>query len=72
MIVGLTVQTNALAFFGKDLGKRSLLGLSSKIVKANPKVSARNEAFLHSALKFIEDTLRTAETVRLLPKFMTA
>ncbi|MCJ1352523.1 MAG: hypothetical protein MMC33_002507 [Icmadophila ericetorum] len=51
MIVQLTVLTNALAFFGKDL--------------------ARDKKFMHSALDYIEDTLKTAEVVRLLPKFIT-
>ncbi|KAL8888276.1 MAG: hypothetical protein Q9192_006202, partial [Flavoplaca navasiana] len=50
MIVKLTVLTNALAFFGKDL--------------------ARDEKFMHAALDYIEDTLKTAEVVRLLPGFM--
>lgn len=50
MIVKLTVLTNALAFFGKDL--------------------AKNEAFMVSALAYIEDTLMCAELVRLLPRFM--
>ncbi|KAL9636718.1 MAG: hypothetical protein Q9204_002142 [Flavoplaca sp. TL-2023a] len=50
MVVKLTVLTNALAFFGKDL--------------------ARDEKFMHAALDYIEDTLKTAEVVRLLPGFM--
>ena len=31
---------------------------------------ARDQKFMHSALDFIEDTLKTAEIVRLLPKFL--
>jgi hypothetical protein len=50
MIVKLTVLTNALAFFGKDL--------------------AKDEAFMVSALAYIEDTLMCAELVRLLPGFV--
>lgn len=32
--------------------------------------SAKNDEFMHAALDYIEDTLKTAEVVRLLPGFI--
>ena len=68
MTVQLTVLTNSLAFVGKELGKTAAIPVFELKVASNP--IAGDKDFMKSALDFIEDTLLTAETVRLLPQFL--
>lgn len=71
MIVKLVVLSNAVSFFGKELGKRwwhqdPVVHLRTALTIS----AAKNEAFMESALRYIEETIICAEILRLSPKCM--
>lgn len=68
MVVQLTVSTNSLAFFGKELGNHT--HYPTYLVSSSWHFEASNTEFMKSALDFIEHTLMTAELVRLLPQVL--
>lgn len=69
MVVKLVVLSNAVSFFGKDLGRRifKLIVAIRVFLTISP---AKNEDFMVSALQYIEQTLICAEIIRLLPTWM--
>lgn len=76
MIVKLVVLSNAVSFFGKDLGMANPYHMAhpARLIPVSMLtiiMTAKNEAFMESALTYIEETFVCAEIVRLLPKFMS-
>ncbi|EAQ83430.1 hypothetical protein CHGG_09834 [Chaetomium globosum CBS 148.51] len=76
MNVKLVVLSNAVSFFGKDLGMANPYHMAHPtrlipVTMLTIIMTAKNEAFMESALTYIEETFVCAEIVRLLPKFMS-
>lgn len=68
MIVNTVVLSNAVSFFGRDIGLPSCVVL---LIQSTYHLTAKNQKFMTSALTYIEETLICAEIVRLLPRFLS-
>jgi len=76
-VLKLVSLSNAVSFFGKDLGEYLSTSLhrpcgQHREVPDQPFPSAKDEQFMETALKFVEQSVICAEILRLVPKWIVA